>query len=677
MTTLESNKAVFLSYASEDAEAALRICSGLRQAGIEVWFDRNELRGGDAWDASIRRQIKTCALFIPIISRNTHARGEGYFRLEWKLAIDRSHLMARNLPFLFPVAIDDTPNSDERVPERFCEVQWTRLPGGVTSSSFVERVQGLLAVPAETDRLEPVRSAGTASWPNRASWSNPTSANTPRRALLAAVIGLVVLGIAYVAIQHLVLSKHAMTSSAPATQSASAAPGSIPEQSIAVLPFSDVSQQKDQAYFSDGLSEELINQLSRIPTLRVPARRSSFFFKGKSDDIATIAQRLRVAHVLEGSVRKSGSHLRVTAELIRADNGYHIWSESYDAEFKDVFKMQDEIASAVVTALKLRLAPLQRTASQNTSSTEAYNDYLLARQLYARGAAGDYAHAIEFLRKAIALDPNYAAAYADLALTEFALADSTGDRTGTQRALQAADKAVALAPGAAAGYSARGFIRSNFTWDWNGAQSDFRKALELEPSDAEVQDNYGQLLQSLGRLPEAIAAAKKATELDPLSGPAWENLARFLTDAGDYVAARAANGHALEFSPEGTYALNNLGTLQLLEGSPADALRTFRQVGFEGFRLQGVAMAEHSLGDIKESQQALDDLSAKYAKDGPYEIADIYAWRGEKDQAFQWLARAYKQRDGGLSNLKSDPLLASLRADARYEDLLKQLNLPL
>ena len=337
----------------------------------------------------------------------------------------------------------------------------------------------------------------------------------------------------------------------------------------------------------------------------------------------------------------TGARLRVTAELIRADNGYHIWSETYDTDFKDVFKMQDEIASAVVTALKLRLAPLQRTAAQNTSNTGAYNDYLLARQLYARGAGDDYLHAVQFLRKAIALDPNYAAAYADLALAEFALADRIGDPPGTQRALQAADKAVSLAPEAAAGYSARGFIRSNFVWDWAGAQADFRKALELEPSDAEVQDNYGQLLQSLGQLAEAIAAARKATELDPLSGPAWENLARFLTDNRDYAAARAANAHALEFSPEGTYALNNLGTLQLLEGSPADALRTYRQVGFEGFRLQGVAMAEHTLGNAKESQQALDDLIAKYAKDGPYEIADIMHGAGRRTTRFNgWSGRS-------------------------------------
>ncbi len=663
---METNKAAFLSYASEDAQAALRICSGLRQAGIEVWFDQSELRGGDAWDASIRRQIRTCALFIPIISKNTHARGEGYFRLEWKLAIDRSHLIAGNLPFLLPVAIDDIPNNDDRVPERFCEVQWTRLPAGAISAAFIERVKGLLTPPDASGKPLAARSA---------TGPKPAPAFAPPRGLWSLLIGLALLGFGYAAIQQL-LPQRAGRSSTPVSQAESTAPDTIPEQSIAVLPFTDVSPQKDQAYFSDGLSEELINQLSRIPTLRVPARRSSFFFKDKSDDIATIARRLRVAHVLEGSVRKTGARLRVTAELIRADNGYHIWSETYDTDFKDVFKMQDEIASAVVTALKLRLAPLQRTAAQNTSNTGAYNDYLLARQLYARGAGDDYLHAVQFLRKAIALDPNYAAAYADLALAEFALADRIGDPPGTQRALQAADKAVSLAPEAAAGYSARGFIRSNFVWDWAGAQADFRKALELEPSDAEVQDNYGQLLQSLGQLAEAIAAARKATELDPLSGPAWENLARFLTDNRDYAAARAANAHALEFSPEGTYALNNLGTLQLLEGSPADALRTYRQVGFEGFRLQGVAMAEHTLGNAKESQQALDDLIAKYAKDGPYEIADIYAWRGEKDHAFQWLERAQQQRDGGLANLKSDPLLASLRTDARYQDLLKSLNLP-
>ncbi len=663
---METTRAVFLSYASEDAQAALRICSGLRQAGIEVWFDQSELRGGDAWDASIRRQIKSCALFIPIISKNSHARGEGYFRLEWKLAIDRSHLIAASLPFLLPVAIDDIPNNDDRVPERFCEVQWTRLPDGVVSAGFVEHVKRLLTPPHPAGRPGAARIAAGPT---------PAPAAAPPRVLWAALIGLAVIGFGYAAIQRL-LPQHAGRSLAPVSQPESSAADTIPEQSIAVLPFTDVSPQKDQAYFSDGLSEELINQLSRIPTLRVPARRSSFFFKDRTDDIATIARRLRVAHVLEGSVRKSGTHLRVAAELIRADNGYHIWSETYDTDFKDVFKMQDEIASAVVTALKLRLAPLQRTASQNTANTEAYNDYLVARQLYARGAGDDYLHATQSLRKAIALDPNYAAAYADLALAEFALADRNGDQAGTERSLQAADKAVALAPEAAAGYSARGFIRSNSVWDWTGAQTDFRKALELEPSDAEVQDNYGQLLQSLGRLPEAIAAARKATELDPLSGPAWENLARFLTDNRDYAAARAANAHALEFSPEGTYALNNLGTLQLLDGSPADALRTFRQVGFEGFRLQGVAMAEHSLGNAKESQEALDDLMAKYAKDGPYEIADVYAWRGEKDKAFEWLDRAHKQRDGGLANLKSDPLLASLRTDARYQDLLKSLELP-
>jgi TolB-like protein len=650
----EARKAVFLSYASEDAEAALRICNALREAGIEVWFDQSELRGGDAWDSEIRRQIRSCALFVPIISHNTHLRGEGYFRLEWKLAVDRSHLMASNQPFLLPVVIDDTPNSDDRVPERFSEVQWTRLADGAASGAFVDRVKRLLASPVSSGELRPAPVA------------RPRATMLPKA--LWALIGVGLLAVAVVAVDRF----------APSTPKTAPAPpaDNIPANSIAVLPFTDVSRQKDQEYFSNGLSEELINQLSRIPSLRVPGRRSSFFFKGKSDDIASIALRLLVANVLEGSVRKDGNRLRVTAELIRATSGYHLWSETYDFELKDVFKVQDQIANAVVTALKLRLTPAGPN-SLRSSNSEAYNEYLLARQFYLGGTAETYRLAIDALHKALGLDPDFAAAYADLGTVTFTLGDMLGDASEIKRAFEAADKAIALAPGAAYGYSARGFMRSTSSWDWAGAQADFNKAIELDPGNAEVQDNYGQLLQSLGQLPQAIAAARKATELDPLSGPAWENLARFLTDNHEYAAARAANAHALEFSPDGTYALNNLGTLQLLEGNAADALRTFRQVGFEGFRLQGVAMAEHSLGNAKESQQALDELSTKYAHDGPYEIADVYAWRGEKDKAFQWLERAYKQRDGGLANLKADPLLATLRTDARYTDFLKKMNLPI
>lgn len=660
-------KAVFLSYASEDAEIARSIGTALRRAGIEVWFDQSELHGGDAWDAAIRKQIKSCALFIPVISVNTHRRVEGYFRLEWKLAVDRSYLMDESLPFLLPVVVDTADDLEERVPERFKEVQWTRMADGVVPNSFPERVAQLLSVEA-SERPPTHLSQGAAEPATRKS-------SLMLAVIIAVILAAIVSG--WFALHGRLTPERSVLVTPPIDPGAHPVPEAIPQKSIAVLAFTDMSQKKDQEYFSDGLSEELINQLSRIAGLRVPARTSSFYFKGRSDDIATIASKLRVAYVLEGSVRKLGDRLRVTADLIRADNGYHTWAETFDLKLKDVFKVQDDIAAAVVNALKLTLAPGQAVSSQLTLNPDAYTEYLLARELYRRGDIASFRLAVGASRKAIVLDPNFGAAFAELALDLFSVADFTGSSIGFRQAFVAADKAVSLAPNEATGYLARGFLRSNHSRDWAGADADYRKALSLEPDNAAAYNNYGQLLQSLGRLPEAIAAAKKSTELNPLSGAAWQNLTRFLIDHGDFSEAQVAARRASEISPLDMISLNNLGTLELLQGHGAEALQTFRKIGFEGFRQQGIAMAEHTLGNARESQQALDDLSSKHGQDGPYEIAEIYAWRGETDKSFEWLNRAYELGDGGLANLKSDPLLASLRNDARYAALVKKMGLPL
>jgi TolB-like protein len=369
----DDSKAVFLSYASQDAETARRIADALRSAGVEVWFDQSELRGGDAWDQQIRRQIKDCALFVPVVSANTDVRTEGYFRLEWKLAVDRSHLMADDAAFLVPVVIDGTPEATARVPDKFRAVQWTRLPGGTTPPEFIERVARLMSPAQNVSAVRGSKAAATATasknsagHPQRPRWMRPTL-------LLIVVAAAVAAG--YVAVDKFWLLKAAADSgrvSLSPAQSLVTAQSTIPEKSIAVLPFIDLSEKKDQEYFSDGLSEELIDLLTKVPDLRVPARTSSFYFKGKSEDIATIAEKLQVAHVLEGSVRKAGNTIRVTAELVRADNGYHLWSESYERDLKDVFKVQDEIAGAVVSALKLKLPPGQQMANaRRTSNTEA------------------------------------------------------------------------------------------------------------------------------------------------------------------------------------------------------------------------------------------------------------------------------------------------------------------
>ena len=680
----EASKAVFLSYASQDAEPARRICEALRAGGIEVWFDQSELRGGDAWDSSIRRQIKTCALFIPIISRNTHSREEGYFRLEWKLAVDRSHLMSAAKAFLLPVVVDDTSDTDEHVPDKFRDVQWTRLAGGNTPPTFVARVSQLLSGDQGSMSQPAPANLGRAAQPppRIPSASAATRERVDRFPMwLRIAVGLVIAIALYSAIDKLVLTEHASpapgaTPTPPPTPIGEIAAPSVSANSIAVLPFTDMSEKKDQEYFSDGLAETLLDLLAKTPGLHVIARTSSFSFKGKSDDIPTIASQLHVAHILEGSVRRSGNHIRVSTQLIRAADGEHLWSETYDREMSDVFKVQDDIAAAVVAALKLKLAPSQKLAQQ-TSSPEAYSEYLLGNQFANRFNQEGFRLAVEAYTKATQLDPRYARAYAGLATAEFILADDDGDAAGAARAEVAADKAIEFAPEDAAGYRARSFLRTLHLWDWVGARADAEKALALGPGEAANYVQLGMVLVVIGSVPEATTALSKAVELDPLSTTGWTLLARAQMYARNFSGARESARRALEISPDSTRGLGYLGYAQLLEGRAAEALTTFRKIS-DGrwLMMSGVAMAEHTLGHEKESQAALDELQAQFASSAAYQIAQVHAWRGEKDLAFEWLDRAYSQRDAGLTLLTHDPMLDSLRGDPRFAALLRKLQLP-
>ncbi|MEA3179996.1 MAG: eukaryotic-like serine/threonine-protein kinase [Gammaproteobacteria bacterium] len=453
------------------------------------------------------------------------------------------------------------------------------------------------------------------------------------------------------------------------------APASV-ERSVAVLPFVDLSEKRDQEYFSDGLAEELLDLLVKIPGLRVIARTSSFSFKGKTDDIPTIARQLNVDNILEGSVRKSGNRLRVTTRLIRAATGEELWSETYDRELQDVFQVQDEIAGSVIGALQLKLAPrLSVSNTHHTSNTEAYNQYLIGRQLHDRGTVNDRQRAIESYRKAIELDPGYAAAHAALAMSQSTLATYAGGMSQMREAVKEADTAVELGPDEADGYVSRGALRYLVNWDWSGAQADFEKALLLDPGDSNVQRRYGVLLVCLGRLPEAIALLKQATRSDPLSAQAWNYLGYASALDGQFGAARVALQRAIEIQPGSRYFRYSLGILNLRDGHASEALAAFRDVDSESLRLSGVAVAEHTLGHARESQQALDELIAKAADNASYQIAEVYAWRGQKDRAFEWLAQAYRQHDTGLCGIKTDPMLAALRGDPRFAAMLAKVHL--
>ena len=650
----ESSQAVFLSYASQDAEAAQRICQALRAAGVEVWFDQSELRGGDAWDRKIHEQIRDCRLFIPVISANTEARDEGYFRREWAAAVDRMRDMAEHKAFLLPVVIDATEERHAAVPQRFRLVQWMNLAGGEPTPAFVNRVAALLGQAAPTPRADATAAVAPA-------FARPGAVRRPWVAMCALAAAIALSG-AWLAWRHLRL--HALP-----------VPASASEKSIAVLPFADMSEKHDQEYFADGIAEELLDQLAQVPELRVPSRTSSFYFKGKQSTILQIAEALGVSYVLEGSVRKSGDTLRVTVQLIRADSGYQLWSKTFDRELKDVFKVQDEVAGAVVDALKVKLA-LRQSASHGTSNIEAYNEFLLGRQFENSLDLDSLKLAGDAYRKAIALDPNYGAAYARLANSESEVANWSGDAAGMQKAEADADKAVALAPEQAIGYALRGRARAFFGWNWAGAESDLAKARALDPANGDVEVSYAWLSVSVGRLADAVEAARKATELDPLSPRAWSSLGYALLVSRDFSAAATALRRALEISPGEPFALYVLGSLQLREGQAADALATFSKVKLDVLRLAGIANAEHALGHSEQSQQAFAKLVLIPAQISAYEIALVYLSRGDKDTAFEWLERAYQQHCNGLPYMKADLRLSGVHEDPRYLALLRKMNLP-
>ncbi len=495
------------------------------------------------------------------------------------------------------------------------------------------------------------------------------------------IIVLMVVALGYFAVDKMLLAPQRdaaliMQATKQATAATQGHESNANPTSIAVLPFVNMSSDKEQDYFSDGLSEELLNQLAQIPQLRVIARTSSFSFKGKEIAVAQIAKALDVDHVLEGSVRKSGDTLRITAQLIRTSDSSHLWSQTYDRKLTDIFKVQDEIAGAVVTALKLKLLPAQQIDStQRPASTDAYNQYLLGNQYNNGGAPEDWRRAEAAYRQAIVLDPDYAAAYAGLAAAQYSLADLTSDPAAKRQALATADRAIAMAPGLSQGYAARGVTRLSFFRDWAGAQADFDKALALNPGDSSIQASYWRLLMALGRVPEAIDTARKATELDPLSAMAWAGLGRALHAAGQYPAARKAIEHALEISPDSDLANYQMGKNYLLQADPGAALIAFKRSGL-GYRTTGIAMAEYSLGHEALSLQALEQEADNVDHHAAYQVAVAYAWRGEKGKAFEWLDRAFALNDGGLSFLKSDPLMAGLVTDPRYAALLKKLGLP-
>ena len=660
----KASSRVFVSYASQDATVAADLVEALERHGVVCWIAPRDVKAGALYADAIVRAISDAEALVLVLSANSVASAHVGKEVE-RASSKRRPLIA--------VRIDDAPLSPAL--EYFLgESHWVDARAGGMDAALTQ----IIAAIREPERTAPgIIPAGTPATSAGAAMAPPPNS---RRNRILLVAGLAVVA---VALGALLADKFWLAKRGSAQQPGAVANDIVSEKSIAVLPFTDMSEKKDQEYFSDGLSEELIDMLTKIPELRVPARTSSFFFKGKQATIADIAKALAVAHVLEGSVRKSGDTLRITAQLVRVDNGYHVWSETYDRKLDDIFKIQDEIAGAVVKALRVHLLPQQQAAAQaaqeglRTGNIAAYNLYLQGRQSYNQGDAAGYQGAVTAFRAATALDSGYAAAYADLAVAQLWVADNTGSTADYESGLAAAEKAVALAPGVAAGYSARGFVRAVYRFDFAGAQVDLDKAVALNPNDASVLHRSALMLAFLGKLPAAIAREEQALALDPLSAEICMRLGFFLVANQQLAQARSLYEKALAIAPNSVRAYFHLGELALLENHPERALAIFRQTGLTPFSLEGQAEAEYSLGHLDASRRFLEQLIAKYGKVSAYQIASVYAWEGDKDRAFEWLEKSYTQHDAGLVFTKVDPgLRGPLRSDPRYKALLRKMKLP-
>ena len=441
-----------------------------------------------------------------------------------------------------------------------------------------------------------------------------------------------------------------------------------------------MSPEKNQEYFSDGLAEELLNGLARTPGLRVAGRLSSFQFKGKTGDFSDIGRKLHVGAILEGSVRKQGNRARIAVQLINATDGFHLWSETYDRELTDIFAVQEEIARSITGALKVTLlAEAAGKGPAKSANSEAFNAYLQGRYFLARRNKENLEKAAGYFGQAIQLDPRFAQAWVGLgkARNDQADWDYIPGEKGYREARENVQRALLLDASLGEAYAVMGSIQQNHDWNWAAADASFHRALALEPGNAIAIGGSGSLAWVLGRLDEALALYRRASEIDPLNASFYYYTGLVLNSAGRQEEAIAAFRKALEITPEMENVHGLLCRVHLMQSRPREALAEAEKEKHLVLRLWSLALANHALGRKRESDANLSDMVAKFHADAPYLISDVYAFRGETDQAFAWLERAYTERDSGIAEIKADPLMNNLKSDRRYAPLLKKLGLPL
>jgi TolB-like protein/Tfp pilus assembly protein PilF len=691
-----STPTVFISYASQDVAVANAVVEALECHGAKCWIAPRDVVPGEFYSGAIVHAIDAAKVIVLVLSENA-ATSQHVLREVERASSKRHPVVAFRIDLApMPAELEYFLNTSHWLDASAVGVEHA-LP------KLVDAVQRAMAVvPVAGDTGVAAKLVANLTQPRPI--TRPASHRLNRAVLALSV--LIALGLGYFAADKLWFSKRTASERPVVAVAPTAAPAApaIPEKSVAVLPFIDMSEKKDQEYFSDGLSEELIDMLTKIPDLRVPARTSSFYFKGKSEDIPTIARRLMVAHVLEGSVRKYGNHLRVTAQLVRADSGYHLWSETYDRQLNDVFKVQDEIAVAVVKALRTSL--LDKTKPQNvvtddarplittqedirpqavlSTSADAYTHYLQARSSFQRGtkddpetAQVDYETALDYLYQALKLDPSFAAAWAEVAKVRVrqVMSRFIPVRQASEEARQSAERALALNSRMPAAYLSMGSVHYVFDWNWPAAEAEFKKAIELEPRNPDALRWAAHVATTLGHFDEAVKLAKMAIELDPLEVLNYRVIGGVYYRTGRYADADAAWRTMRALNPALFQEDDMLALTYLARGEPAAALAAHARAPRNNWDNWYQAMAYHALGRRRESDAALARFVDLQSDESAIYVAEIYAYRGEIAEALTWLERGYERRDDDLRFIKGDPFLRNLERDSRYRAFLRKMNL--
>jgi TolB-like protein/tetratricopeptide (TPR) repeat protein len=671
---------VFVSYASQDVVVAHRVCAALEAAGLRCWIAPRDVRAGEPYAAAIVEAINSCRMLVLVLTQSAIDSPHVLREVERASSKKRSVLSIRL----------DAANLPPELEYFLSANHWLEASSATIESVFpalIESVRG-----RDTGHiglaLSPAHSAGAAQ---------PPAGTTPSRTLKHSLIAIgvvVVAALGYFVADRLWLSKRGTTAAVVASTpnalgAAMTRPGSAttafapPPHSIAVLPFVNMSGDPKQDYFSDGLSEELLNSLSSVRDLRVAARTSSFFFKGKEVDLADVAHKLNVGAVLEGSVRKDGEHVRITAQLISAETGFHIWSHTYDRDLKDILKLQTEIATAVTTSLQATLmadtaATIELGGTQNPKAFDAY-----LRGKNSSNNSTDRAtvlSAIAAFDEAIRLDPSYAKAYASKALSENGFAEYYGQgseiREHFQRARAAAERSLALAPELGEAHSAFALVLAHGFFDFNQALAENERALALSPNDPGVLLRAGWFFTDIGRPEAGAAMARRGVSLDQLNPRAYRTLAVVLADARLYREAIEAANRALSLSPSDVRQAALRGEALLQLGDVEAARQSCDTPPLDWESRLCLAIAYDKLHRRSDAEAEVAAMKADLGDASAYQFAEIYAQWGDVPKALDWLDTAYRLRDPGLIGLKVDDLFAPLRREPRFQEIERKLNIP-